>query len=543
MKSLNSRIIIILAASLLSISSLAAQTLDWSYQYNNPNWNYNIPTDMTVDNFGNVYVTGRNRSPGSGDNYFTHKLNQGGVLLWTAIHGGIMNGDDEAKAIAVDNSGNVYVTGTTIDSVQNYRDITTIKYNSGGSVLWIARFNGPGSFDDIGKKIIVDNLGNVYTGGTSYGIGTVTDYVVIKYSSSGTQLWTARYNGTASSYDEFSDMKQAPNGDIIVTGSSIGPGSGEDYATIRVNQSTGAQVWESRYNNPETGGNPDEVHALAIDPSGDVIVAGQSNSTNGGWDFFTQKYSGTNGAQIWNHRYNGSADSWDAPFAICADRFGNVFVAGMTYLTGEADSRNIVIKYNSAGGVEWQKTHTSAGNSIYPRSITVDTSGNIYETISSNGNNILINMKLNGTTGTLLWQDNYNAGGYNDPVAIKVINNGSIYVSAQTGSKSTTIKYSQQLVGISNINNTIAEGFELKQNYPNPFNPSTTISYSIAKQSRVKITVYDITGKMVSELLNETKNAGSYEVVFNASELSSGTYFYKIEAGDYMDIKKMILVK
>ncbi|MCC7158644.1 MAG: SBBP repeat-containing protein, partial [Ignavibacteria bacterium] len=446
------------------------------------------------------------------------------------------------RSIAVDNSGNVYVTGSSADTVQHYRNITTIKYNSGGSVQWIASYNGPGSFDDLGAKVLVDNLGNVYAGGTSYGIGTLTDYVVIKYSSSGTRLWTARYNGIANSYDELVDMKQSPNGDIIVTGKSFGTATGEDYATIRINQSTGAQVWESRYNNPETGGNPDQVSALAVDINGDVIVTGQSYSTGGGWDFFTQKYSGVNGSQMWNHRYNGTADSWDVPVSICTDRFGNVFVAGMTYLAGEQDSRNIVIKYNSAGGIQWQKTHASAGNSIYPKAMTVDTAGNVYETISSNGASYMINLKLNGSSGNLLWQDNYNAGGYNDPVAIKVLNNGSIYVSAQTGSRTTTIKYSQQLVGIGN-NNIIAEGFELKQNYPNPFNPATTISFTIVNPGKVKISVYDITGKMVSVLMNETKNAGSYEVLFNASNLSSGTYFYKIESGDFTDVKKMMLVK
>ncbi len=543
MKTSNLIAILILTFAFLSGNKAAAQTLDWAYQYSNPNWNYNIPADMTVDNLGNVYVTGRNRSPGNADDYFTHKLNPGGVLLWTAIHSGMMNGDDEAKAITVDNSGNIYVTGTTIDTIQNYRDITTIKYNSSGSVIWIARYNGPGSFDDLGKKILVDNLGNVYAGGTSYGAGTLTDYVVIKYSSTGSQLWTARYNGIANSYDDLIDMKQSPNGDIIITGISTGTGTGSDYATIRINQSTGSQVWESRYNNPETGNNPDEVHALAVDLSGDVIVTGQSYSTGGGWDFFTQKYSGINGSQMWNHRYNGTADSWDVPTSICTDRYGNVFVAGMTYLSGDIDSRNILIKYNTAGGTQWQKTHTSANSSIYPKSLTADTTGNVYITISSNGGNFLINMKLNGSSGNLLWQDNYNVGGYNDPVAIKVDNNGSIYVSAQTGSKTTTIKYSQQLVGMGNNNNNIAEGFGLKQNYPNPFNPSTTISFSIAKQNRVKISVFDIAGKLITELVNETMNAGNYEVLFNASNLSSGTYFYRIEAGDFTEVKKMMLVK
>ena len=85
--------------------------------------------------------------------------------------------------------------------------------------------------------------------------------------------------------------------------------------------------------------------------------------------------------------------------------------------------------------------------------------------------------------------------------------------------------------------------YALAQNYPNPFNPSTTISYQLPRDSYVSLRVYDISGKMVKTLVSENKKAGYHEINFNASGLSSGAYFYKIEAGDFSDVKKMILVK
>lgn len=91
--------------------------------------------------------------------------------------------------------------------------------------------------------------------------------------------------------------------------------------------------------------------------------------------------------------------------------------------------------------------------------------------------------------------------------------------------------------------NNVPEKFELKQNFPNPFNPNTVISYSVAKAEKVEIRVYDILGKEVQTLVNEIKNPGSYNVVFNAQNLSSGVYFYRINAGSFTDIKKMTLVK
>ena len=85
--------------------------------------------------------------------------------------------------------------------------------------------------------------------------------------------------------------------------------------------------------------------------------------------------------------------------------------------------------------------------------------------------------------------------------------------------------------------------YSLSQNYPNPFNPSTTIQYSIPKDEFVKLTVYDITGRIVKELVNGYKSAGKYSVEFNASSYSSGTYYYKLEAGEYKNIQKMMLIK
>ena len=85
--------------------------------------------------------------------------------------------------------------------------------------------------------------------------------------------------------------------------------------------------------------------------------------------------------------------------------------------------------------------------------------------------------------------------------------------------------------------------FQLKQNYPNPFNPSTKISYSIPQQENVTLKVYDLLGKEVATLLNEEKPAGNYEIDFNASSLSSGVYLYKIQAGSYVESKKMTLLR
>jgi hypothetical protein len=120
-----------------------------------------------------------------------------------------------------------------------------------------------------------------------------------------------------------------------------------------------------------------------------------------------------------------------------------------------------------------------------------------------------------------------------------------------TVAQATNFPYGTTVTGIVNIENPVV--FNLNQNYPNPFNPATIISYSLAKQSIVKVRVFDALGREIAILLNNVRDAGVYRIEFDADfyrNLSSGVYFYKLEAFSpeskslyFSDIKKMILVK
>lgn len=96
---------------------------------------------------------------------------------------------------------------------------------------------------------------------------------------------------------------------------------------------------------------------------------------------------------------------------------------------------------------------------------------------------------------------------------------------------------------VSSVETTQPVDFSLSQNFPNPFNPSTTIRFSLKSDSFVKLKIYDVLGNEVKQLLNEQKPAGNYEVKLDASGLASGVYFYKIQAGSFSDLRKMIIMK
>jgi subtilisin-like proprotein convertase family protein len=105
------------------------------------------------------------------------------------------------------------------------------------------------------------------------------------------------------------------------------------------------------------------------------------------------------------------------------------------------------------------------------------------------------------------------------------------------------LRFNGATTSIEPISNVIPGTYALYQNYPNPFNPATNIKFDIAKASNVKLVVYDILGREVRTLVNEFKNPGSYELKFDGLNIASGTYFYRIEAGDFVEIKKMVLIK
>jgi len=105
------------------------------------------------------------------------------------------------------------------------------------------------------------------------------------------------------------------------------------------------------------------------------------------------------------------------------------------------------------------------------------------------------------------------------------------------------VDFQNTITAVAQMNNPIPRKFELYLNYPNPFNPSTTIKYDLPKESRVKIVVYDILGREVARLVDEMKKAGSYQVVWDANRFASGVYFYRLQASNFCETKKLILMK
>ena len=142
----------------------------------------------------------------------------------------------QAKAMAVDAYGNVYVTGESSGSYSTSIGYATIKYDTNGNELWAARYDGPARSLDFGRAMALDAYGNVYVTGTSGSYDTGTDYATIKYGTNGIERWVAGYNGSANSFDFAIAMAVDADGNVFVTGESAGYGTDTDYATIKYSQ-------------------------------------------------------------------------------------------------------------------------------------------------------------------------------------------------------------------------------------------------------------------------------------------------------------------
>jgi uncharacterized delta-60 repeat protein len=339
----------------------------WVARYNGPDNEYDRPYAMAIDSFGNVYVTGYTGTADSFTDWTTIKYNPDGREQWVARYNVCPRAYARGRSIAVDGSGNVYVTGND-GSLW-----AVIKYNSSGEEQWITHHNAGESI-----AIAVDNLGNIYVTGDDY------DYVTIKYDSSGQEQWLARYNGPGNAEDHVAALALDLSGNVYVTGASNLPGTYYEYATVKYN-SDGQQQWASRY------GQADGVYgagtAIAVDKPGNVYVTGKINNPGMYPDYGTIKYNSA-GQQQWVARYNGPpANASDYAVGIALDGSGNVYVTGSSQRTAfYSDYDYATIKYDSAGQQQWVARYDGPGGAEdQARGIAVDGSDNVYVSGTSNG--------------------------------------------------------------------------------------------------------------------------------------------------------------
>jgi hypothetical protein len=437
------------------ITAKFQQLESWVRRYNNDSMNGDDEAKAFVVHkpSGNVYVTGYSTGRTTGPDFYTISYNGEGDQNWGARYDGPAHLGDYATAVAVDNAGNAFVGGYGYRGMQvKHSDYATLKYNNSGNLVWDAQYDDRRNGNDEIRVIAIDNSGFIYITGRSEDSLSKNapkhyDYYTIKYDpNTGKVVWAQRYDNNIQAADEATAIAVDTSGNVYVTGRSQGSGRGFDYATIKYN-SSGIQQWVQRYNNSNGA---DEAAAIVLDAAGNVYVTGRSQGATG-FDYATVKYD-TNGNQQWVKRYD-NGNGADEATAIAVDAAGNVYVTGRSQGSGTGFDY-ATVKYDTNGNQQWVKRYDNGNGADEAAAIGLDSTGSIYVTGRSQGSTTgfdYLTIKYD-SSGKLVWRVRYNnpsVNGADEAAAVALDAAGNVYVTGRSYGGATdfdyaTVKYKQQ---------------------------------------------------------------------------------------------------
>ncbi|RCK73942.1 MAG: hypothetical protein IGBAC_2089 [Ignavibacteriae bacterium] len=513
--------------------------------------------------------------------FFTSLYSQNNTA-WIRTLDGPFNYWDESKVIAVDDSGNVYSSGFTIVGGNYICDFMTAKYDNFGNLKWVKTLDWFSY--DVGENMLLGKDGNIIISGTDEGV-----FTLLKYSPGGDLLWKTYSPGHIRNSIVLDD-----SGNIYLAGQ-------QDYKSVLVKfNSDGVKQWERIYSGPAE--NFARTSSLTRDKAGFIYIAGCTNTFTGN-SILLMKYN-PSGDTIWTKIWGDSLDGNEIS-AITADNFCNIYIAGYTSKNFQPINP-IVLKYDSSGTLLWSISNNPAGSrSGQWKKISLDKNNNVYlagdaeipghrwdfiiskfntdgDSIwtttfngTANNNDYLYDMIMDNSTNiyctggafdlfggwncvTIMYDSscqqraiqrfNGNGNSEDEGFSIALDKWNNVFVGGRTLDSVNSfdyllIKYGENLTEIKESKTNQPNKLSLYQNYPNPFNPSTTIKFKIPKTTHVTLKIYNILGQEVAELVNEEIKPGVYNINWNASNIASGVYFYRLKVGDFIKTNKMIITK
>jgi len=494
---------------------------------NNPQNSSLVDWDMIADNNNNAILTFTDIRSGGAINPFAYMISSAGTQMWGP-------------------------NGITLsDSVNSFQPNPKVVQTSDGNYVFFWRIgSGP-------QKLALQKI----------------NAAGVKQWGSSPIIWIS---GTTENYD-WPAIVPSDNGSVIVmfsgyTGSFISPSNYRIYS--QKVSGAGTRVWNGTQDTVYSLGRVSGFYTPRLFSDGNSGAVYCWHDDRNSVNLTTGYVQRKNSAGVIQFPVNGTAVSGNAsnnhfsPVAAYMPATGETYVAWQEANGGQTQVGFNVQKINSSGTRQWG-TDGIAIQSLGTDQVvaytvmTKDTTAIIcFNQSAAGGNNIIKASKL-GTSGAYLWAGNIITAG---SIASSKIRLNSVINPANSNSilcwqdkrndgggiYAQNIKFDGTfgpLVGVINISNNTPEKFELDQNYPNPFNPVTKIRYSITQRALVNITVYDILGNKVSEIVNNEQNSGTYEAGFDASGFASGVYIYRISAlsteGNalFSDTKRMILIK
>ncbi|MGZ4059053.1 MAG: SBBP repeat-containing protein, partial [Bacteroidia bacterium] len=545
----------------------SAGVQQWAQTYNGTGSDYDQANAVVLDAAGNVYVTGKSVGAGAdAEDVVTIKYDNSGATKWVARYNSPSTGYDEGKALAVDASGNVYVTGYSYTTGAN-NDYTTIKYDSTGTQQWITKYNGTGNNADQAAAIAVDNIGNVFITGLSKGAGTNEDYETIKYCqlTANAGVDTTICNGSSV------QLNASAPGAVSYVWS---PATGLNFTNIAnpIANPTVTTTYQVAITNGTGCTDLDSVvvtviplPAPAITPSGPTsFCAGGSvtlmsaPATSYQWSTapsdtlqsITVSASGTYSVIVTNGTgCSAMATQTVTVFSLppinagpddstCLSTNVNLSASGGTsYIWHPGNTLSDSTIANPVAGPTLTTTYTVIGTAPGGCSntdmVTITVLGNpglptlsrVIDTLYCSPSYAGYQWYLNGTAIP---------GATNQTLTYTV--NGTYYcqVFNSLGCSTSSVPFTINDVGIVENSNAIQLNI-----FPNPTSNDVTLEFNLIKQSTVKINLVNISGQVI--YTNELSDfIGEYKKPISLNENAAGIYYLQIITNDAVINKKII---
>lgn len=491
-------------------------------------WVWCDQTNGTYKN--NVYVAYVNFATGGGVDFWRSTTNG---TSWTGpvIIASGNQGANPGPNIAVNKNGRVCVAWNTSTGASfEYSDNGGASFN--GTPISAAQYIQPGTYNSISGRYCVK--GNIRTNGhpqlaIDLTSGPYANYIYLQYATNPAgpdiaDIFVVRSTDNGLNWS----LPVKVNNDATTCDQWMGDVSVDGQGRVWV------YWWDSR-NDPsniltETWGGCSTDGGQTFS---NFKISNQNFNPNvvkiyqGSEHYYLGDYQGMSGKNVTFPCYTGQANTLIDYVAYLPD-YGISFLRPVDTVNHGQTSVNHVVA-PMMGPYSGTVTYTATVSpSPSPGTITFNWVPSNVKTF----NGVPDSLTLNSVVSATVPYQNYT-------VTVTAAENGG----PRTHTRSWTLTVAN-IIGVSNNNNETPLKYELGQNYPNPFNPSTQIDYSLPKQSAVYLNVYNTLGQEVAVLVNgAVKPAGVYTEVFNAANLPSGIYYYKISAGEYTDVRKMILVK
>jgi hypothetical protein len=454
--------------------------------------------------------------------------------LWSKLYGG--PGNDIGYWLDLTDDGGFVITGSYSLGIGN-TDLYLIKTGEDGDTMWTKIYGGP--YYDAGRWVCqTSDHGFFVAGLASPNSNTEWDICVLKTDSSGNILWNYTYGGGEE--DGVVTGRPTDDGGYILAGYTASFSAGYMDAWLLKLDSDGDTLWTKTFG----GEGYDSGRSVIPTPDGGYFFL--CNIEYGLNDIgLTLIKTDAGGETLWTRRY---CQNYARGGSIIPASDGEYMILANTYAFGD-ESDIQLIKIDETGDSLWTRVigdvDIDAGNSVQQ---TVD-GGYVVCGITGPYFDQDIYIVKTDANGDTLWTRSFNGTAYGNDLGscAKPTPDGGLIL---TGSLSTAdslldvflVRFASDQVDIES-HVPRAQTFSLLRNYPNPFNAFTTIKFQVGSYALVTLDVYDLLGRHVKALVNEYRQAGLYTVIFDASELSSGIYFYKLQAGESVETKRMVVLK